>query len=157
MIGGENFSAPACKGDITDNISVLIVRKNDVVVIGNINAVIVQNDKGFERESDLTSKRACVCLLYTSEYSFAFLLMGINVAGSYFLQAILKTKEALFISLLRGFVFSGLLMFALPAAFGFSAIWWAMPLSELLTLAVTLPFRKKSMGRGPAVSAEQPV
>ncbi len=94
---------------------------------------------------------------YCREYSFAFLLMGINIAGSYFLQAILKTKEALFISLLRGFVFSGLLMFALPAAFGFSAIWWAMPLSELLTLAVTLPFLKKSMGRGPAVSAEQPV
>ena len=53
------------RGDITDNISVLIVGKNDVVVIGNINAVIVQNDKGFERESDLTGKRACVGQLGT--------------------------------------------------------------------------------------------
>ena len=45
--------------------------------------------------------------LHIAGILLCLLLMGINIAGSYFLQAILKTKEALFSFLLRGFVQRG--------------------------------------------------
>jgi putative MATE family efflux protein len=71
-------------------------------------------------------------------FSFAFLTLGINVVSSYFLQAIELSSSALIISLLRGFVICLILLFLLPSAFGFSAIWLTLPLTELMTLVFAL-------------------
>jgi putative MATE family efflux protein len=71
-------------------------------------------------------------------FSFAFLTLGINVVSSYFLQAIELSSSALIISLLRGFVICLILLFLLPAAFGFGAIWLTLPLTELMTLVFVI-------------------
>jgi putative MATE family efflux protein len=71
-------------------------------------------------------------------YSFAYLLMGMNIVAGYYLQALKRSNHALLISLLRGFAVSLALLFLLPAIAGFNAIWLTMPLTELLTLFFVL-------------------
>jgi putative MATE family efflux protein len=77
-------------------------------------------------------------------YSFAYLIMGMNIVASYCLQALKQSKNALVISLLRGFVIYLILVFLLPAIAGFNAIWLTMPLTELSTLPFALKFLRKS-------------
>lgn len=76
-------------------------------------------------------------------YALSFLLMGINVVAGYYLQSVMKTKASVAVSLLRGFVLCTILVFALPAIFGFGAIWWTMPITELLVAAAALTVIKK--------------
>jgi Na+-driven multidrug efflux pump len=76
-------------------------------------------------------------------FSFAYLLMGINIVTSYYLQALKQSTNALIVSLLRGFVICLILMTLLPAIVGFNAIWLTMPLTELLTLFVALKLLQK--------------
>jgi putative MATE family efflux protein len=76
-------------------------------------------------------------------YSFAYLLMGVNIVAGYYLQALKQSNNALLISLLRGFAASLALVFLLPAIAGFNAIWLTMPLAELLTLFFTLKILHK--------------
>jgi Na+-driven multidrug efflux pump len=71
-------------------------------------------------------------------YSFAYLMMGMNIVASYYLQALKQSNNALIISLLRGFAVYLVLVFLLPAIAGFNAIWLTMPLTELLTLCFVL-------------------
>lgn len=73
-------------------------------------------------------------------YGSSFLLMGLNVVVSYYLQSLVRTAPSVVISLARGIVLPAVLLFLLPAVFSFSALWWTMPLAELLTtlLAVWL-------------------
>jgi Na+-driven multidrug efflux pump len=77
-------------------------------------------------------------------YSFAYLLMGINIVASYYLQTLMQSNNALLISLLRGFAVSLALVFLLPAVAGFNAIWLTMPLAELLTLFIVLALLRKN-------------
>jgi putative MATE family efflux protein len=76
-------------------------------------------------------------------YSFAYLLMGMNIVASYYLQALKQSNNALLISLLRGFAISLALVFLLPAIAGFNAIWLTMPFTELLTLFFVLTLLRK--------------
>ncbi|MHB9292392.1 MATE family efflux transporter [Hollandina sp. SP2] len=71
-------------------------------------------------------------------FSCAYLLMGINIVTSYYLQALQQSAHALIISLLRGFVIYLILVILLPAIAGFNAIWLTLPLTELLTLLFAL-------------------
>ena len=47
-------------------------------------------------------------------------------------SAILKPGAAFFVSVARGLVISGALILLLPEVLGLAAIWWAMPVTELL-------------------------
>lgn len=47
-------------------------------------------------------------------------------------SAILKPGAAFFVSVARGLVISGALILLLPEVLGPAAIWWAMPVTELL-------------------------
>jgi putative MATE family efflux protein len=76
-------------------------------------------------------------------YSFAYLLMGMNIVASYYLQALKQSKNALIISLLRGFAIYLILVFLLPAIAGFNAIWLTMPFTELLTLLFVFKLLQK--------------
>ena len=71
-------------------------------------------------------------------YCISFLFMGINVVSTYYLESVLRPRQSLVISLSRGIVLIGIFVLILPAVFGVQAIWWAMPLAELLTMAYTL-------------------
>ena len=59
-------------------------------------------------------------------------LLPLNIFSTYYFQAILKPGAAFFVSVARGVVISGALILLLPAVLGPTAIWWAMPVTELL-------------------------
>ena len=77
-------------------------------------------------------------------YSVIFLFMALNVVATYYLQSTLQDKKATAISLLRGLVVSGVMIFLLPAIVGAEGVWWAMPVAEFLVciLAMGMIFRK---------------
>ena len=66
-------------------------------------------------------------------YSVSFILLPVNIFSTYYFQSILRPKDSFIVSIARGLVVSGLLIFALPAVFAPESIWWAMPLTELVT------------------------
>ncbi len=70
-------------------------------------------------------------------YAVSFLLLPLNIFSTYYFQAILKPGTAFFVSVARGLVISGALILLLPAVLGPTAIWWAMPVTELLVACYT--------------------
>ena len=71
-------------------------------------------------------------------YATSFILLSLNVASTYYFQSVLKRLDSFVVSILRGILVNGVLIFALPALFGGTAIWFVMPLTELLTFAYVL-------------------
>ena len=71
--------------------------------------------------------------------------MGIGIVSSYYFQSVMQTGKSLLISLMRGVILSSVFVYVLPAIFGFDAIWWTMPLTELLTTAVAIVLLRKSV------------
>ena len=65
-------------------------------------------------------------------YGISFLLLPLNVFSTYYFQALMKPKTAFIVSVARGLVISGILIYLLPAAFGGDMIWFAMPITELV-------------------------
>ena len=65
-------------------------------------------------------------------YGLSFLLLPFNIFSAYYFQSILRPASAFGISVTRGLVVSGGLILTLPALWGGSAIWLAMPLTELV-------------------------
>lgn len=70
-------------------------------------------------------------------YALSFLLLPFNIFSTYYFQAIMKPKAAFIVSVARGLVISGVLILLLPAAAGAEALWFAMPVTELLTALYT--------------------
>ena len=65
-------------------------------------------------------------------YAASFLLLPFNIFSTYYFQAILQPKASFIVSVSRGLVISGILILLLPVAAGASALWLAMPITELL-------------------------
>ena len=70
-------------------------------------------------------------------YALSFLLLPFNIFSTYYFQSILRPRAAFIVSVARGLVISGALILALPAVVGPDAIWFAMPVTELLTAVYT--------------------
>lgn len=66
-------------------------------------------------------------------YGLSFLLLPFNIFSTYYFQALMKPKISFIVSVSRGAVISGILILLLPAVAGAGAIWFAMPLTELIT------------------------
>lgn len=64
-------------------------------------------------------------------YGLSFLLLPLNIFSTYYFQALMKPRTALVVSVARGLVVSGALIYMLPRVGG-ACIWYAMPLTELL-------------------------
>lgn len=76
-------------------------------------------------------------------YAISFILLPYNVYATYYFQAILKEKVSIVISLARGIVLSGIILVLLPLVFGGNAIWWTMPITELIVaIYVTIKITK---------------
>lgn len=69
---------------------------------------------------------------YFTTAVLASVLLPPNIFSTYYFQAILKPGAAFFVSVARGLVISGALILLLPEVLGPAAIWWAMPVTELL-------------------------
>ncbi len=67
-------------------------------------------------------------------YALSFLLLPFNIFSTYYFQAIMKPKAAFVVSVARGLVISGILIMVLPALVSADAIWFAMPITELLVM-----------------------
>ena len=67
-------------------------------------------------------------------YALSFLLLPFNIFSTYYFQAIMKPKAALIVSVARGLVVSGILILLLPTLFHADALWFAMPVTELLVM-----------------------
>lgn len=65
-------------------------------------------------------------------YGISFLLLPFNIFSTYYFQALMQSKTSFIISVLRGFVISGILSIVLPQFVLANAIWFAMPITELL-------------------------
>ena len=69
-------------------------------------------------------------------YAISFLLLPFNIFSTYYFQAVMKPKAAFIVSVARGLVISGILILILPVLFGADALWFAMPITELLVAFV---------------------
>ena len=68
-------------------------------------------------------------------YALSFLLLPFNIFSTYYFQAIARPEAAFAVSVSRGLVISGLLILLLPKLVGADALWYAMPVTELVTAA----------------------
>ncbi|MGI6008126.1 MAG: MATE family efflux transporter [Ruminococcus sp.] len=71
-------------------------------------------------------------------YGISFLLLPLNIFSTYYFQALIKPHAAFIVSVARGLVISGFFIYLLPAAAGPSAIWFAMPITELLAAVYSI-------------------
>lgn len=80
-------------------------------------------------------------------YSISFLLLPLNIFSTYYFQAILKPSTSFLVSVARGTVISGILIFLLPVVAGADGIWFAMPVTELIVagfvMAMIIRFTKQ--------------
>ncbi len=78
-------------------------------------------------------------------YFLAFIFLVFNVFSTYYFQAINKPMTAMLVSLLRGVILSGILLLILPAIFGGSALWFAVPIAEVMVFLYVGINMKKSL------------
>lgn len=79
-----------------------------------------------------------------SIYAFAFLINGLNILASSYFTAIANARVSIIISLLRGLIFVAVGIYVLPRVFGIEGIWYAVPLAELGTFAVSVMLVRRS-------------
>ncbi len=82
-----------------------------------------------------------MALAIVRTYALSFLLLPFNIFSTYYFQAIMKPKAAFIVSVARGLAVSGILIMLLPALVSADALWFAMPVTELLVMlyaAVTI-------------------
>ena len=65
-------------------------------------------------------------------YGISFLLLPLNIFSTFYFQAILRPFTALGVSVFRGLLVSGALILLLPVLLGANALWFAMPITELI-------------------------
>ncbi len=76
-------------------------------------------------------------------YAVSFLLLPFNIFSTYYFQAIMKPRAAFIVSVARGTVISGILIFLLPVLAGADSIWFAMPITEFVVMIYAAVTMKK--------------
>jgi len=71
-------------------------------------------------------------------YFLSFLPMGVNIQATYYLQSVMRTKWSNILALLRGLIFSGILVYLLPIWWGIDGVWWAMVITEFAVVALSI-------------------
>lgn len=77
-------------------------------------------------------------------YFLSFLPMGINIQATYYLQSVMRTKWSNILSLLRGLILSGALVYLLPVLWGIDGVWWAMVIAESVVVFFSLMCLRKA-------------
>ena len=62
-------------------------------------------------------------------------MLPFNIFSTYYFQSLMKPRASFFVSVFRGVLVSGLLIWFLPLFMGAGALWFAMPVTELLITA----------------------
>jgi putative MATE family efflux protein len=71
-------------------------------------------------------------------YGLSYLILPFNVFSTYYFQALMKPKIAFVVSVARGVIISGILIYLLPLLFGADSIWFAMPITEVLIVVYVI-------------------
>ena len=79
-------------------------------------------------------------------YALSFLLLPFNIFSTYYFQAILQPRAAFIVSVARGLGISGVLIMLLPLVAGADALWFAMPITELLVAVYAAATIRKYTG-----------
>lgn len=69
-------------------------------------------------------------------FAAGFVFFGINIVSITYFQSVERMQPAMWVTVLRGFVFIILCFLLLPLLFGIPGIWIAVPMGELLTTVV---------------------
>lgn len=73
-------------------------------------------------------------------YSASFLFSGVNTISSFYFTSIGKAKESAIISSSRGLVVLLICIFTLPPLLGMTGVWLVAPITEAITLFISLYF-----------------
>ncbi len=79
-----------------------------------------------------------IALKIIRSYGISFLLLPLNIFSTYYFQALMKPSVSFLVSVARGALISGVLIYLLPLLAGADAIWFAMPLTELVVAAYVI-------------------
>lgn len=79
-----------------------------------------------------TEKILAIAPNIVRSYGLSFLLLPFNIFSTYYFQALMKPTASFLVSVGRGAVISGILIYLLPAVLGANAVWFAMPITELI-------------------------
>lgn len=80
-------------------------------------------------------------------YAISFLLLPLNIFSTYYFQALMKARTAFTVSIARGVIISGVLLYILPAVFGADALWMTMPITEFAVgIYAVIMIRKYTKG-----------
>lgn len=71
------------------------------------------------------------------KYGIGYLFAPFTLFATYYFQSILKAQISLGISLSRGLIVGGVMLYVLPVLFGADSLWFAMPVAEISVAAVT--------------------
>lgn len=84
-------------------------------------------------------------------YGISFILLPFNIFSTYYFQAMMKPSTAFVVSVGRGAVISGILIYLMPLVAGASSIWFAMPITELVVAIYVAWMMKRCQTRPAAV------
>lgn len=84
-------------------------------------------------------------------YGISFLLLPLNIFSTYYFQSLMKPGASFFVSVARGLIISGILIYTLPLMAGANFLWFAMPITEAVVavavIALIGSYTKKLSGR----------
>ncbi len=84
-------------------------------------------------------------------YGISFLLLPLNIFSTYYFQSLMKPGASFFVSVSRGLIISGLLIYTLPLMAGANSLWFAMPITEAVVAVAVITligsYTKKLSGR----------
>lgn len=72
------------------------------------------------------------------KYGISYLFAPFTLFATYYFQSILKARISMGISLSRGLLIGGVMLYLLPALFGADSLWFAMPVAEISVALVTV-------------------
>lgn len=76
-------------------------------------------------------------------YSVSFLFMGFNIYGSALFTSLSNGLVSAVIASIHGFVLLAPMILLLPELFGIDAVWLAVSVTEMITLAITIRYIRK--------------
>lgn len=77
-------------------------------------------------------------------FAISFLACGINIFASSYFTALGNGRVSAIISFMRTLVLQVIMIMLLPPIFGLNGIWMALPVAEIITVAISLWFFKKN-------------
>lgn len=87
---------------------------------------------------DATDRVLAIAPGILRKYGIGYLFAPFTLFATYYFQSILQAQVSLGISLSRGLIVGGVMLYILPPIFGADSLWFAMPVAEISVAFVTV-------------------